>query len=124
MKKEDRLYIGNIMENWSLDNAKDKLVLKKESALLYKTKTGSYIDMDDVKESKGFETTKLKAANKLDIKGNNKVLADNIIIMPGKDISQVQNNDESGFLGIFVDEASLIPYTELKEREKESKRMF
>lgn len=123
MSIDDRLFVGNIMENWSLDNNKDELTIKKESALLYKTKTGAYVDLDEVKEASKFLRWELKKVDKINIKGNNKMNDKNILIMPGLPASQAQQANELGFLGIFVDEESLMPYKELKEKEKETKTM-
>ena len=127
---KNNLYVGNIIQRIDTNTKEDvefvedtenKLFIKKESALLYKTKTGAYVDLDEAKEKSKILKWNLRKANKIDTNGSDKTFGNDIMLMPG--ISLSETNDKQGLKssGIFVDEDSLVPYTKLLKDEKETR---
>ena len=124
--KEQSLYVGNIMQRTWYENEQKELYpaaegnymmfVKKEKAVLYKTKNGVYVDIDDLLKKADF-----RKVDKVEILDKAESSKNGITIMPAVALSEVGNETKSwgldGTLGTFVDSESLTPYNELEKEE-------
>lgn len=122
---KESLYVGNIMQRtWFEEEVTGinkvrgniKCWIKKENAILYKTKNGGYVDLDDLQKK-----SDCKKVDSVNISDTDEITKNGIIIMPAVALSDVENVTKSwgmdGTLGIFVDSESLISCQECKNNE-------
>lgn len=118
MIKNAVFYVGNIMQrtlNETSCNAFTMVVkseiscfILKENAILYKTKNGGFVDVDNLSKKSDY-----KKVNKVAIKDRFEKTNNGIAIMPTVAISDAAKQTTSwgmdGTLGLFVDSESLSP---------------
>lgn len=111
----NNLYIGNIMQrSWYEEYSTGGFVVsgrmvcttKKEKAILYKTKNGGYVHLNNLKRKSDF-----RKVDKIEITDCEKQTRNGIIVMPAIALSDINKPSPEGILGNFVDSKTLQEYS-------------
>lgn len=125
----NKLFIGNIMQRTEFEGKRGpcssetitKSWMRKENAVLYKTKNNGYVDVSSLNLGSIGSILKIRKIEKVAIDHTSKEISSDLVVMPAISLNIVSKPTKEygidGVLGQFVDINTLRPYVMSEEKD-------